>query len=146
MSETNEMTKMEKIYSKLASLKKEAGEDIKINKGSLDSEFTSQQKVIKWLNKRSDWNQVFAAIEAKRKETWKKAYEYYRTDYPLKLNNAEEYRMMIESDPAYSVIFQESIAIQEVITYIDAVIEAMKGRAWEVSNLSKYLMWSGGNQ
>jgi len=146
MENKDETTLLEKVYAKLNELRKEAAEDIKIDKGSIETQFNSQQKVVKWLNKRIDWYRSYTSIEAKRKEAWKKAYEYYRTDYPMKLNNAEEYRMMIESDPTYSVIMNEAIAIQETLSYIDSVIDALKGRAFDVSNLSKWLMWTNGNR
>ena len=123
-----EQTKIEKIYGKLKQLQEEAKEDIRVDKAQLESQFDSAGKVVKWLNKKSDWQQVSNSLESKKKEAWRKAYEYYRTEYNLKLNSKEEYTMMIESDPSYSTLLLECQAVKEVIEYIHAVIEALKSR------------------
>lgn len=140
-----EQTKIEKIYGKLKQLQEEAKEDIRVDKAQLESQFDSAGKVVKWLNKKSDWQQVSNSLESKKKEAWRKAYEYYRTEYNLKLNSKEEYTMMIESDPSYSTLLLECQAVKEVIEYIHAVIEALKSRGWDVSNLSKHLQWTRGH-
>lgn len=140
-----ELTRLEQIYSKVDALKREAVEAVKIDKSQLENQFDSNMKVIEWLNKKQDWTRVYQSYEAKRKEAWKKAYEYYRVDYQLKLNSAEEYRNMIETDPSYVTIMTETQAVKDVLAYIDSVIDALKGRAWDLTNLSKYLMWSRGH-
>lgn len=142
----DEKSKVEVIYERLNGLRDIATKDMHIDRGNLETNFNSQIKVTEWLNRRLEWQRVFNSLEAKRKEAWKNCYEYYRKDYNLKLNSAEEYRIMIETDPNYSNIMNESQAVKEVLNYIDTIVDALKARAWDVSNLAKWLMWTNGNQ
>lgn len=142
----SESTKLEKIYQKLHDLKKVADEDVKINKSTLETQFDSSTKIIKWLNFRIDWIQVSQSLEHKKKLAWRTAYEYYKTEYNIKLGTADEYRLMIETDPAYSTLLLECNATKEVILYIESVIDALKARGYNVTALSKYMMWTGGHR
>lgn len=147
MSEqTNEQkTRIEKMYDRVRELKEEAKRDANIDKAKLEDQFDSAARVMKWLNKRNDWKEVLLSLETKKTAAWRKAYEFYRTEYNIKLNNQEEYRMMIESDQAYCVAMQEYVVCKEVVDYITSVVDVLKGRSYDVSNFAKYIMWTRGH-
>lgn len=143
--EDSHMSDIEKMYAKLKEYKVEADADALIDKSRLDDSFDTARKVIKWLNKKTDWVEFLNAAEGRRKAAYRKAYEYYKTDYNIKLNTNEEYRMMIESDATYCEYMEKCNAAREIIKYIEEVVTTLRGRSYEVNNLSRYIMWQQGH-
>lgn len=133
-----------KILERFKALRKEAEEDVKFDKAHLDQQFNTTQKVAKWIDKRQQWTQLHRSFEFKRLESWKKAYEYYRTDYPVKLDNKEEYKNMIATDPAYSEIADLAHLTDDILDFIDATILNLKSRAFEMQNFIQWIKFSHG--
>jgi biotin synthase-like enzyme len=129
-----EETHQEKILKKFKALKAEAEKDCFFSKENMEQGFDNTNSIIKWINKKSDWNAVFRTYEAKRKTTYRSVYEFYLTDYPHKLNSKDEYQLFIESDTSYNDIYNLCLQVKEVIVYIDAVLDTLKGRAFLLKN------------
>ena len=115
-------TMLEKIYEKYKDLKTEATADCKFEKSDLTKSFGTTQHLVKWINKKSEWSRVFRDLESKRKDAYRKAYEFYQTDYPLKLSTKDEYTLFIESDINYVEHMNVSLVVKEILQYIDSVI------------------------
>lgn len=138
MDNSEQQTKLEKIYSKFEEMKKEAVEDCKFDKNKMDTAFNITNKVVKWINLKSEWSKVFRTLETNRKNAWRKRYEYYQTEYALKLSTKEEYTLFIESDPLYVDYMNLSLTVKEIIQYIDSVLDALKQKGYEVKNFIDY--------
>lgn len=134
----------EKIQEKLQELKKEAKEDCFIDKTRLFDTFNT---VIleKWIRKRVEWSKLSRAFEEKRKDKFRSLYQYYKTDFELKLSSKEEYQLFIESDSTYVLILSLCLSTKEVLKYIDDVIDAIKSRGWEIKNYMEYMKFISGN-
>lgn len=146
MSQTIDLEVMTaKLMEKFKALKVEATEDVAFDKANLESSFDSTIKITKWLNKRSQWTELYRSYEFKRNEAWKRAYEYYRTEYRISLENKEEYRLMIATDPNYSALDQLTKLVSEIIDYIDGTIDNLKNRRYEVRNLIDWLKFNHGS-
>lgn len=126
------------IQARFTKLREEGKSDIKINKADLNKSFDTTEKIMKWLDHRVKWLSLHHSFEYKRREAWKKAFEYYKTDYPFTLNTKEEYQNMINTDPAYFEIADISNLTSMVIDYIDETIANLKSRQFEVKN---YIEW-----
>lgn len=137
-------TKLEKIYLKYKSLKEQADKDCKFDKSKIDNSFDSTSKKIWWINQKTEWQKVFREFERQRKDQYKKTYEFYYTEFPIKLNTKEEYQLYIESDPNYTSIYTICLVVKEVIQYIDSVLDILKDRAWEVKNFIEYQKFVNG--
>lgn len=135
---------IDKIYEKFKKLKEEAAEDCKFDRGQMDSSFDNTAKLMKWINKKTEWARVLRAFDLERKEKYRASYEFYVKDFPMKLNGKEEYQMFIESDPAYMDIHHKYLVAKEIVTYIDSVIDTLKARAWEVKGYLEWLKFSNG--
>jgi len=144
MAKPSNETILEKLYSKIKIMKEKAEEDCKIDKGNLDSAFNNTSKLIYWINMKTEWSRVLRDFDRERKDVYRKTFEFYQTDYPLKLSSKDELSLFIESDPGYQPIFMICQVTKEGIQYIDSVIEAVKSRGWEVSNYLKYLQFING--
>lgn len=138
------VTKLDKIYNKYAELKEKAKEDCKFDKSQIENSFDSTTKKIWWINQKTEWNRVYREIESRRKDQYKKTYEFYYKEFPMKLNSKEEYNLYIETDPAYSDIYNQSLVIKEIILYIDSVLDSLKDRGWEIKNFLQWLQFSNG--
>ena len=137
-------TKLEKIYTKYKALKEQADKDCKFNRSEIENSFDSTSKKIWWINQKTEWQKVFREFERQRKEQYKKTYEFYHTEFPIKLNSKEEYQLYIESDPNYINIYTICLVVKEVIQYIDSVLDILKDRAWEVKNFIEYQKFVNG--
>jgi hypothetical protein len=140
----SEKTVVDKIYEKFADLRKEATEDCKFDRGHIEDSYDNTTKVIKWINKKSDWAKAFRSYEKERKDVYRKTYEFYVSDFPMKLNGKDEYQLFIESDPAYLDVYTRCQIVKEILVYIDSVIDTLKARAWEVKGCLDYLRFSNG--
>jgi hypothetical protein len=137
-------TMLEKIYEKFKKLKDEATEDCKFDRGQIENSFDNTTKLMKWINKKSEWSRVYRTFEIERKDKYRKTYEFYVTDFPMKLNGKDEYQLFIESDPGYLDTFTRCQVVKEILTYVDSVIDTLKSRAWEVKAALDYLKFSNG--
>lgn len=140
----SEDTMLSKIYVKYKELKTEATEDCKFDKSDLTKSFGITQLLIKWINKKTQWTDVYRDLEAKRKKAYRKAYEFYKTDFPLSLTTKEEYSAFIDSDAEYSDFLNQCLVVKEIIQYIDFVIEALKSKSWEIKNYIEWLKFKNG--
>jgi hypothetical protein len=137
-------TMLEKIYTKFKDLKIEADKDCKFNKADIDNSFTTTNSLIKYINKKTEWNSVYRKFESERKDNYRKLYEFYQTDFPLKLNGKDEYQLFIESDPAYVDIFERCLVVKEILVFIDSTIETLKSRQWEIKEFINWAKFSNG--
>jgi len=138
MADLDNETLQEKIYKKFDALKKEADIDCKFDKIKMTDAFNGSQDIMKWITKKSEWSRVFRDLEIKRKKAYRKAYEFYQTEFTLKLSTKEEYTLFIESDVNYVDHMQISAIVKEIILYIDSVLLALKTKGYEVKN---YIDW-----
>jgi hypothetical protein len=134
---------LEKIQEKLQELKKEAKVDCIIDKTDLFSIFNTTL-MEKWIRKRVEWSKLTRSYEEKRKDKFRSLYQYYKTDFELKLSTKEEYQLFIESDSSYVVILSLSLSTKEVVKYIDDVIDTIKSRGWEIKNYLEYIKFVNG--
>lgn len=137
-------TVLDKIYEKFEKLKKEATEDVKFDKADFDNAFDNTNKLMKYIKIRSEWSRVQREFERKRKEQYKVCFEYYQTEYPLKLNNREEYLMFIESDPRYFEPYTHVQTVKEVLIFIDSTIDTLKSRGFEIKHALEYEKFKNG--
>lgn len=134
----------EELIKRFKKLRDEAAEDIKFSKANLDAAFDSTEKTMKWLGKRAQWLQLFHSYEFKRQEAWKKSYEYYKSDYPFTLNTKDEYKNMINVDPAYSEINDLKVLTGDIVDFIDATLDALKSRQWEIKLFVEWQRFQAG--
>jgi hypothetical protein len=87
---------------------------------------------------------VFRDFEEKRKKHYRTLYEFYQTDYPLKLSTKDEYNLFIESDPAYVDHYAITQTVKEVIQYIDSIIDTLKNKQWEIKTYLEYQKFING--
>lgn len=137
-------TMLEKIYTKYKDLKTEATEDCKFDKSNLINSFGVTQLLVKWINKKTEWSRVFREFESKRKDSYRKTYEFYQTDFPLKLSTKDEYTLFIESDSNYVEHMNVCLVVKEIMQYIDSVIETLKSKSWEVKTYLEWLKFQNG--
>jgi len=122
----------EELIVRYKKLRNDAAEDCKFSKAKMEASFTITEKTMKWLNIRANWLQLHHSFEFKRSEAWKKAYEYYKTDYPFSLNTKEEYNNMIKTDPSYAEIADLATITSDIVDYIDSTLDAIKSLGWEI--------------
>lgn len=132
------------LIKRFDALRAEAKEDAVINKLAMENQFDCSMKIAKWLDKRANWNELCRGYEFKRMEAWKKAFEYYKKDYPFTINNQDEYRNLIGTDPVYSQIADLARIASDVVDFIDKTIENMKQRHWEIRSILEYWRWKNG--
>ena len=144
MAEVTNEERRKNILLRTKRLRAEALEDVKFNKAELDKQFDTSEKVGRWIDKRQEWVSLLRSYELKRCEAWKKAFEFYRTDYPVKLDNKEEFKNMISCDPAYADIADLHALVNEVVDFIDATILNLKSRAFEMQNFFHYIKFLHG--
>lgn len=138
------MEKLQKIYDKFKTLKDEAVVDCNFDKGKLESQFNNTLVIMKWINYRSEWNQVYRVYENKRKETYRKLYEFYKLEYDLKINTKEELSLFIESDVQYTEVFNICQVLKEILQYISDVVDNLKGKNFEIQRYLNYLQFING--
>lgn len=134
----------DKILKRFKLLRDEAAEDCKFDKMKLADSFGVTNHIIKWINKKNEWSALYRSYELKRKKAYIKAYEFYKIESPLKLNTKEEYALFIESDKEYSIYYNRSIMVKEVLQYIDSVIETLKSKSWEIKTYIEYQKFQNG--
>jgi hypothetical protein len=138
MEEKRLMTKLEMIYGKYKSLKDESKADCQFNKETMEDAFNNAVTISKWITYKSEWVRIHRGYEEERKKIYRKLYEYYQTEYHLKLNTKEEYTLFIESDPQYTEMMNQSQVTKEVILFIDSIIDTLKTKGYEIKN---YIEW-----
>jgi hypothetical protein len=138
MSDPIEETKLEKIYKKIDLLKKEATDDCYFNRQEMESQFNIAFLKMKWINYRLEWGKTLRILEEKRKQLFRKLYEYYRLESKLKLTTKEEINLFIESDPQYTEIFSLCQTTKEVEKYCLDTVENLKTKSYQVK---EFIAW-----
>lgn len=139
-----EETRIEKVYKKFADIKKEAENDCSFNKLTMENAFSNSSLISKWITKKMEWTRVLRDLDLKRKKAYRDRYEFYQTDYPLKLSTKEEMNLFIETDEAYVESHNLCMTIKEVIGYIDSTIDALKTRGFEIKNFIEWEKFKNG--
>jgi hypothetical protein len=137
-------TQLDRIFTKFKEIKDEAEHDLKIDRTALYSPSFNVDIHMRWLRRKTEAQNLFKKIEIQRKEKYRTLFEYYKTDYPLKLGSPAEYQLFIESDENYVMILNCSLTAKELVDYISAVLEAVKARAWEIKNFIDYQRFQNG--
>lgn len=130
----NNQTMLEKIYIKFKAIQDEATIDTTLDKSNLETAFNVTMSLTKWIRKKTEWSKLFRDLEGKRKKHYRDLYEFYQTDYPLKLNTKDEYNLFIESDAGYVDHYNISLTVKEVIQFIDSTIDILKNKQWEIKH------------
>lgn len=128
---TEPLNKLDKIYIKFKDLKEKAIVDCNFDKSQMDSQFNNTLTIAWWINQKSEWNQVFRIYDNKRKEKYRKLYEFYKLESNLKINTKEELSLFIESDNQYTEIFMICQVLKEIQEYIVSIVENLKGKNFE---------------
>lgn len=137
--------KRQEILDRFKKLQQEAKTDIIFDKSKLGSQFDSTIKISRWIDKRYQWLNLYRALEHKRLLAWKQAYEFYKTEYNLRLETKEEIKNMILTDPNYSEIGSLCQLVSDIIDFIDSTIENLKQRQWEMKTFFEYLKFTHGD-
>jgi len=139
MTDTNKTkTRLEEIYTRYDILMKEFKEDCIFHKENMETQFNVTMLSSKWITYTSEWNMLYRALEQKRKEIYRKLYQYYRLESPLKISTKAELDLFIESDPQYTTIYQECQVIKEVIEFCKTGVEHMRNKAFEIT---RFIDW-----
>jgi len=137
--------KIDKISEKFLQIQNQFKIDCKINRSDPFDRFNTEL-LEKWIRRRTEWSKLCKAYEDKKKERFRSLYEYYKTDFDVKLSTKDEYSLFIESDASYTTINTLYQNTKEVLVYIDAIVDTLKQRQWEIRAYIDYLKWSNGNQ
>jgi len=137
-------TMLDKIYKKYKEVKEEAIIDCTLDRTNLDTGFNVTMNLAKWITKKTEWNRKLIEFEDKRKKAYRKSYEYYQTEYPLKLTTKDDYTLFIETDMEYVEHMNNAKVIKEIIQYIDSIIDTLKNKQWEVKNIITWEMFKNG--
>jgi hypothetical protein len=139
-------TMLEKIYQKYKSLKIDAKNDCTLDKTNLNEAFTVTNCLIKWITIKTEWSRVYRDFEEKRKKQYRASYEFYHTDFPMKLDTKEQYNIFIESDPAYVTLLHECLTIKEILQFVDSVLDTLKNKQWEIKAFIEYQKFINGGK
>jgi arginine repressor len=134
---------LEKMYEKIKRMKEEAVEDVKIRKDDLFHSHNVDLS-IKWINKKMDWLRVVKIYDTDKKAKYRSLYEYYRTDFDIKLSTAAEYSMFIDSDTNMVMLSTLHLTAKEAVAYIDSVIDTIKQRQWEIKSFIQWELFKNG--
>jgi hypothetical protein len=144
MSDLTYEERRTELLARFKKLREEAQKDMVFDKAQMDKQFDTTQKITKWLNKRHHWNDLCRSYEFKRLQAWKKAFEFYKTEYKISLSNNDDYRNMISTDPSYAEIADLAMLVSDIVDYIDSTIENLKQRAWEMKHFTEWLRFTHG--
>lgn len=133
----------EKMNEKFKELRVEAKTDVKIDRVNPFIDFNSEISM-KWIQKRIEWQKLLRIYENERKQKFRSLYEYYKTDFNLKLNTKEEISVFIESDTNYVLILQVNNLCKDIISFVDSTIEVIKSRGWEIKEYLAFQRFSNG--
>lgn len=136
--------KLENVEKMLSELKAQAESDCVFDISKLESQFDNTNKLIKWIGKKQYWSKLISYIEAEQLKVKRKLYEFYKTEYPLKLDKSEEVNLMILSDPEYLNVAIKLDRAEEIKKFIVEVIDTLKSRQWEIKNYLEYLKFVNG--
>lgn len=138
------MEKLNKIRERFKTLKEESVIDCNFDKLKMETQFNNTYTIMKWINYKSEWNEVYRVYDSKRKDQYRKLYTFYKLESDLKINTAAELSLFIESDLQYTEIFGICIVLKEVIQYINDVVENLKGKGWEITRWLNYQAFING--
>lgn len=133
------MEKLNKILDKFKLLKEEAVVDCNFDKVNIETQFNNTFAIMKWINYKTEWNQVLRVYEEKRKEVYRKLYTFYKLESDLKINTQAELQLFIESDLQYIETFAICNTLKEIVQYITDVIDNLKGKGYEIK---RFIEWS----
>jgi CO dehydrogenase/acetyl-CoA synthase alpha subunit len=136
----------ENILKKFELLKIEAKEDCKIIKTELETQFINTELLIRWLNKFTQWKSLHRIYDQDKKKKFRELFEYYRTEYELKLSNKDEILLFVESDPNFTAINNLYHISKDVTDYISSVLDILKGRGYEMKEISAWIRFQSGQR
>ena len=135
---------VEKIADRLKEYRTEAKLDCQIDKVNLSTAFDNTSMVMKWIDRKVDWNRVCAEKEQKLLKVRRSLFEFYRKDYPLKLDSTAELNLFITSDDQYMAVESELAISEATKKFIGDTIDTLKARAWEVKGFAEYERFKNG--
>ena len=130
--------KLDKIYTKFKELRKEAAEDCDFDKLHMETQFNNTFTISKWINKKVEYSEVYRIYDFKRKQKYKTLFEFYKLESNLKLDNKNELALFIESDINYNDLLHICQVLKEILEYIQAIIDNLKNKNWEISRYIDY--------
>lgn len=137
-------SRLEVIHEKFKRLKEEATADCKFDKTKMVEQFNNTSLIMKWINYKTEFSEVYRVYEQKRKEQYRKLYNFYKLESDLKINTSAELQLFIESDLQYTEIFSICQVLKEMIEYISCVVENLKGKGYEIQRYQMYLNFMNG--
>lgn len=140
-----EQLPIENIEQRLQKLVEDAKKDCAWDKADLNqTAFNNTKMVMKWIGKKQDWLKMRRLMNTVMKKKRRKLFEYYKTEYDLKLDNKEEINLFVDSDEDYVDLEQKQILIKECCLFIDSVLDNLKARAWEIKAFIEYQKFLAG--
>ena len=134
------------LYARWAELRAQAKQDCSaINQTDLrKKDFNLADHHIKWLNHMYDWKEKYIKLEKMRKELYRELFEFYRDEYPHRLDRKEDLQLFIESDERYSMLNEKVQIIKGIITYSEGVCDKLKQKQWEIKAFIDYVTFMEG--
>lgn len=141
---TEQLTQLEKVYIKFKELKEKAKIDTTLDKTNLDSAFNCTMSLTTWITTKTEWQGAYRNFEAKRKLKYRELYQFYYTEFSLKLNNKSEYDLFIESDTKYVDYINLCLTTKEILEFIDGIILTIKNKQFEIKHYLEFLRFQNG--
>lgn len=98
----------------------------------------------KWLNYLYEWKELFIRQEQARKKVYREMYEWYRDEYPHRLDKREDMQLFIESDERYLVLNEKVQIIQGIISFCEGVSKNLQQKQWEIKAFIDYVKFMEG--
>ena len=127
-----------KIEAELKKLRIIAIEDAFFDRSKIETAFDNTEKVMRWIDRKVKWVKLLRILEIELRQKRRALYEFYKVDFNMKLDNRDEMNLFITSDPQYCDVEDKYIMCQTVKKFIDATIDTLKARAWEVKGFAEY--------
>jgi hypothetical protein len=99
---------------------------------------------MEWIKKKTEWQRVYRIYDEKRKTHYRQLYEYYRTEFHLKLTSKDEYQLYIESDSNYTMIGNICNMVKEILEFISSILDLLKSRQFEIKHIIEYRKFENG--
>lgn len=131
-------SKLELLQEKFKDIKKAAEVDASFDKERMETQFNNTLAICKWLNKKTEWSELFRVYDYKRKEMYKKLYTFYKIESDLKITTKDELDLFITADSQYTELYMITLTVKEIMGYIDSTIENLKGKNFEIQ---RYIQW-----
>ena len=134
---------IQRLNERINQIREEAKADVKFRK---DDPFEKHnvELMIKWIDRKIEWLKLARAYETQRKEKFRKLFEFYKTDFDLKLNSKDEYLLFIESTPEYVLIHNAYLTAKDALNFIDSTIDTLKSRGFEIKTFCEWEKFRNG--